>query len=167
MKSIARATWIWLRLLVAAVCFAAGPTWAQGQVQTELRADKLLKQDSGQWVAAPAKDAKPGDLVVYTATYRNGGKEPVRQLVATLPVPVGMEWQGPVADDKNPPALASSDGVAFAPIPLNRKVRAADGQEHLQAVPLQEYRALRWTFPELAAGAATTVKVTTKVSTNP
>lgn len=167
MRLIVRALLLWLRVIAALMCIATGPVWAQGQVQTELRADKLLKQDNGQWSTSPAKDAKPCDLVVYTATYRNPGKDTVRQLVATVPVPVGMDWQGLAVDAKDPPTLASSDGVSFAPIPLTRKVRSADGKEQVQAVPLHEYRALRWTVPELAAGAATTVKVTTKVSTNP
>lgn len=155
-----------IRTLFLLLCLALGSSWAQAQVQTDLRAEKLQKQANGQTTSTSAADARPGDAVVYTASYRNVGKDAVRQLVATVPVPPSMEWQG-AGDDKNPPTAASADGVNFAPMPLTRKVRGPDGKEQLQPVPLHEYRALRWTFAELAAGAVATVKVATKVSTNP
>lgn len=158
----------WHALVAAALFFlSAGAAWSQGQVKSELIVEKLVQQAGGGWAASAAKEVKPGDLVVYTASYRNTGKDPVRALVATVPVPSSMEWQGVAADGKNPPSLASTDGTTFAPIPLTRKVRGADGKEQVQQVPLHEYRALRWTLPDLAAGAVATVKVTTKVSTNP
>ncbi|MEJ8837101.1 hypothetical protein [Ramlibacter sp. AN1133] len=110
---------------------------------------------------------KPGDLVAYTATYRNTGKDAARSLVVTVPVPAGMDYQGRQVDEKLAPSLASLDGKTYAAIPLTRKVKNAQGQEVVQEVPVAEYRFLRWNVPQLAAGANVSVQVTAKVSTSP
>jgi uncharacterized repeat protein (TIGR01451 family) len=153
---------------VAAAIGAFGcAAWAQPNVQSELVAEKLVRAPSGQLSRAAADAVKPGDLVAYTAKYRNAGNEPARALVVTVPVPSGMEYQGRQPDEKLAPALASLDGKTYSAIPLVRKVKNAQGQEVAQEVPLSEYRFLRWNVPQLAAGANVAVQVTAKVSTNP
>jgi uncharacterized repeat protein (TIGR01451 family) len=141
--------------------------WAQPNVQSELIAEKLVRAPSGQLSTTAADRVKPGDLVAYTATYRNTGKDAARALVVTVPVPTGMEYQGRQTEEKLAPAQASLDGRSYAEIPLTRKVKNAQGQEVVQPVPTGEYRFLRWNVPELAAGANVSVRLTAKVSTNP
>lgn len=154
--------------LVAGVLAALGcAAWAQPSVQSELVAEKLVRAPSGQLSRTSADAVKPGDLVAYTATYRNSGKDAARSLVVTVPVPAGMEYQGRQADEKLAPVLASLDGRTYAPIPLTRKVKNTQGQEVVQEVPNAEYRFLRWNVPELAAGRTVSVQLTAKVSTNP
>ena len=48
-------------------------------------------------------------------------------------------------------SLASLDGKTFAPLPLKRKERLADGREVMREVPVSEYRSLRWTIASLDA----------------
>jgi uncharacterized repeat protein (TIGR01451 family) len=154
-------------LVAGALAALAASAWAQPNVQSELVAEKLVRAPSGQLSRSAADAVKPGDLVVYTATYRNTGKDAARSLVVTLPVPAGMEYQGRQADEKLPPALASLDGTSYAPVPLTRKVKNAQGQVVVQEVPIAEYRFLRWNVPQLAAGANVSVQVAAKVSTSP
>jgi uncharacterized repeat protein (TIGR01451 family) len=154
-------------LLAATFLALASAASAEALIKSELVAEKVVHQASGQVATAPATAAKPGDLVVYTARYSNAGKDAARSLVVTVPVPPGLDYQGRAANDKLPPSLASLDGQNFAPIPLTRKVRTPDGKEVVQAVPIGEYRFLRWNLPELAAGATVSVQLTAKVSTNP
>ena len=158
---------IHLRRVGAALAFlfAAATAWAQAQVATELVAEKLVRQASGKESFVKADDVKPGDVVVYTATYKNTGTAVAHALVATVPVPPGMDWQG-AAGEKLAPSQASLDGITFSAIPLTRKVKVAD-KELQQAVPLNQYRYLRWSLPDLSAGANVSVKVTAKVATNP
>jgi hypothetical protein len=79
----------------------------------------------------------------------------VKNLLATVPIPEGLVF---VADSAKPVgAHASSGGKNFEPIPLMREVAKADGTKEKQAVPLSEYRALRWSISELASGAGVTV----------
>jgi uncharacterized repeat protein (TIGR01451 family) len=151
--------------LVAGAFLAVGPlAWAQANVQSELVAEKVARSATGDLARSPATSAKPGELVVYTARYRNVGKDAARALVLTVPVPPGMDYQGAQAAEKPVPTLASLDGKTYAPIPLTRKVRDAQGREMVQQVPLAEYRFLRWNVPQLAAGASVSVQLTAKVS---
>lgn len=162
LRSTLRAT-----LLAGLFAALAAAAWAQPNVQSVLVAEKLVRAPSGQVSRTAADSVKPGDLVAYTATYRNAGKDAARSLVLTLPVPAGMEYQGRQAEEKLPPATASLDGKTYSQIPLTRKVKNAQGQEVVQEVPIAEYRFLRWNVPQLAAGANVSVQLTAKVSTNP
>lgn len=153
--------------LAAAIYLALTPAaWAQANVQSHLSAEKVVRTPAGEVSRAPAEAAKPGDLVVYTARYRNNGKDDASALQLTLPVPAGMDYQGHEGD-RQAPQLASLDGQTYAPVPLTRKVRNAQGQETVQPVPLAEYRYLRWNVARLAAGASVSVQLAAKVSTNP
>lgn len=147
------------------VLASASSAWAQARLKSELVAEKLVRQASGEMATVPASDVKPGDVVVYTATYRNYGDETAKSVVATLPVPPGMDYQGSTQGAK--PSLASTDGFDFAPIPLTRKVRTAQGKEAMEVVPLSEYRALRWNLAELSVGASMSLKLTAKVNASP
>lgn len=153
--------------LAAALAALGCAAWAQPNVQSQLVAEKLVAGPAGQVTRAAADSVKPGDLVAYTATYRNTGKDAARSLILTVPVPAGMEYQGRQPQEKLAPALASLDGSSYAPIPLTRKVKNAQGQEVVQQVPVAEYRFLRWNVPQLAAGANVSVQLTAKVSTTP
>ena len=59
-------------------------------------------------------------------------------------------------------ANASTDGVAFAPIPLTRKVQR-DGREVQEAVPTSEYRFLRWHVDSLAGEKSVAFKARVRV----
>ncbi len=113
----------------------------------------------GRWSAPPTdtkgssrpQAARPGDLIQYTATYRNTGKAAVRDLDATLPIPADTEY---VASSARPQdAKASVDGRSFAAMPLVRRV-VRDGKSVEEPVALREYRYLRWHAAELGAGQA-------------
>jgi len=134
--------------LTAALALA--PAFAQdagGPLESRLAARKVVVTD-GRENLVDATNAKPGDLIEYTATYRNNGKAPIRNLEATLPIPTDTEF---VAGSARPAgARASTDGKSFAALPLKRKARRPDGKEVEEAIPLRDYRALRWYTGELA-----------------
>lgn len=99
-------------------------------------------------VLSSADKVAPGDLLEYKVTYQNNSKTQLKQLTATLPLPVGTTY---VAGSAKPAgAMASVDDKSFAAMPLKRKVKKADGTLEEQLVPLSEYRALRWKLGELA-----------------
>jgi len=135
---------------------------AQAEVKVNLVANKIVKSN-GSEVQQSGATAKPGDTIQYLAEYQNTDKASVRNVVATLPVPAGMEY---LPDTESPrPAMASTDGTHFAAIPLKRKVRNAAGQTTEELVPYSEYRTLRWELGEISAGATKTVKARVKVVT--
>ena len=148
--------------LAAFVLAAAAAASAQqaGPIETRLEARKVVAAADGKEGFAAAETAKPGDVLEYTATYRNTSTQAVRNLEATLPIPANTEL---VAGSPAPAgARASLDARSFEALPLKRKVRrgAAEVEE---TVPTREYRSLRWYPGELAPGRTLTFKARVKV----
>ena len=159
-------------LVSIGMLWAAAPAaWAQGpaattaapSVTSKLTAQRVEIVD-GKTVLKPATDGKPGQVIEYSGTYQNVGGAGVSKLLATVPVPMGTTYVAGSAE----PALgvqASIDGVRFAPVPLMRRIRAADGTERREAVPLSDYRALRWEIASLAPQASIEVKMRVSIDT--
>ncbi|OYZ79242.1 MAG: hypothetical protein B7Y03_13090, partial [Polaromonas sp. 24-62-144] len=112
---------------------------AQSAVTSTLAAQRVDMVD-GKPVLKPAAQSKPGDIIEYSSTYKNSGASAADKLQATLPVPAGTTLIAGSAEPAQ--ALASTDGVVFAAMPLMRSVRQPDGSQRSEAVPLADYRAL-------------------------
>jgi uncharacterized repeat protein (TIGR01451 family) len=154
-----------MKSLLNFVVFATGlllgqVTFAQSQVSSTLLAQRVDVVD-GKAVLKPAMQSKPGEVIDYSSTYKNSGTAAAEKLVATVPVPVGTTLIAGSAEPAQ--ALASTDGTVFAAMPLMRTVRQADGSQRSEAVPLADYRALRWDLGTLAAGRATVVSLRTRI----
>jgi uncharacterized repeat protein (TIGR01451 family) len=134
---------------------------ADGNVDVTMQAFKVVTTVKGVELL-PVTEAKPGDTIEYQVAYRNRGAQAARDVVATLPVPAGgMVY---LADSAAPAAvMASLDGKAYAPVPLQRTV-VRDGRSITETVPPAEYRFLRWTLGELRAGQSATVKSRMRVA---
>ena len=148
----------------AILVFAAMPLYAQKvasePVRITLEGRKVVRAADGRESFAPADVARPGDLIEYAATYRNTTREAVRDLEATLPIPLHTEL---VPGSVRPAAArASLDAREFAPLPLKRKT-VVDGRERVEAVPYREYRYLRWQPVQLAAESSMTFTARVRV----
>lgn len=121
-----------------------GSAYAQTQQDVVVTMDvkKIVKGDDGKEIQQLADQAKPGDILQYTATYTNKTGKVWRDLEATIPVPAFTEYLP--GSSRPAGAKASLDGQNFQSIPLRRKVKQADGKEITQLVPYGEYRTLRW-----------------------
>lgn len=131
-------------------------------VAVSLEAHKVTADARGKESFAAGDEAQPGDVLEYRARYVNQGAGPVKQLVATLPIPTGVEYLP--ASARPAVVQASLDGTTFAPIPLMRTVRLTDGREVKREIPASEYRWLRWTIGSLAPTAAETVRARVRVA---
>ena len=132
------------------------------EVKVVLVANKIVTVNSVEQREHGDK-AKPGDVIEYVAEYKNPDKNLVKNVVATLPVPSGMEYVPQTAAPEQ--VTASTDDVTYAPIPLKRSVRGADGKMAQQLVPYSEYRSLRWSLGDIAGGNSKSVKARMKVRT--
>lgn len=155
-----------MRPILSFCIFAAGLSLGQAAlaqsptVTSQLLAQRVEQVD-GKTVFKPAAEGRPGDVLQYSGTYRNGGSVPADKLLATVPVPPGTTF---IAGSAEPPqAQASTDGTRFAPMPLVRSVRQPDGSERKEPVPLAEYRALRWDVGTLAAGRSAVVSLRVRI----
>ena len=140
--------------LVVALMALAAPAFAAAEKATltsELQVWNVVKKADGAEALLPAQSVKPGDVLQYTAVYRNADSRAVSRLVASLPIPAGTELVGASAVPGE--VQASLDGKVYAATPLMRKLRRADGQMVDVPVPLTEYRYLRWPEQQIAAGA--------------
>jgi len=135
---------------------------ATGSVAVELTAQRVTKAQ-GKEVLVAADQAKPGELIEYRALYRNDGANEAKGLMATLPIPRGTQY---VAGSATPRGVeASLDGRTFAPVPLTRSVKSADGRTVVQEVPVSEYRTLRWPLGVLPTKQSRTVAARVRVET--
>ena len=145
---------------VAAGLAIGQAVWAQSAVTSTFAAQRVDMVD-GKPVLQPAAQSKPGDIIEYSSTYKNGGASAAEKLLATVPVPAGTTL---IAGSAQPAqALASTDGVAFAPMPLMRSVHQPDGSQRSEAVPLADYRALRWSVGTLGAGGSVVVSLRVRI----
>ena len=152
-----------LALAMAALA-AASVAHAAGGVTVELTANRVTKSQ-GRDVLAPAEQARPGDLLEYRARYKNDGKAEARGLAATLPIPRGTRYVPGTALPSR--VEASLDGHTFAPVPLTRKVRLADGRTVTREVPVSEYVALRWPLGALPASQSREVTARVRIEPAP
>jgi uncharacterized repeat protein (TIGR01451 family) len=152
-----------LLLIGAAVSITAAAA-APAPLVTELQATRVVI-DNGREVQHSAQAVRPGDTLLYTASYRNRSPAPLASVVATVPVPGGAQFIAamPIVDG----VMASVDGVNFERMPLLRRVHGSDGQWHDMSVPLAEIRALRWPARTLAAGETFTPTVRVRVIDTP
>lgn len=149
-------------LAFVALSFAAPTAFADAAVQVKMTAHRITTTDRGEERLAQAEQAKPGETIEYRARYVNRGAAPVRELLASIPIPAGTAYvPGSAAPAE---AFASLDGRAFAPIPLKRRVRLPNGKEAEVEVPASEYRALRWAIGTLAASGEQTVSARVRVA---
>ena len=153
----------WPVAAAAAVLMLSAPALvrASGDVSVVLTAQRVTVVE-GKEVRGPADQSHPGDVIEYRAEYRNNGGQAVKQLAATLPVPNGMEYLPLTASPQI--LLASLDGRAYAPVPLRRRIRLADGREVTRDVPPSEYRYLRWSLGTLDARQSRSVAARVRVS---
>lgn len=147
----------------ANVAFAdLAATASTAPVEAKLVGFKVVRDAKNKEVLSPADKVAPGDLLKYQVTYQNNGKSALKQLTATLPLPVGTTYIAGSAAPAN--AKASVDGKDFAAMPLKRLIKKADGKLEEQIIPLTEYRALRWDLGELAEKSKIEVSARTRVN---
>jgi uncharacterized repeat protein (TIGR01451 family) len=138
---------------------------AQGSTVTSRLVAQRVEMVDGKAVVKPAGEGKPGEIIEYSGTYRNGGTAAVDKLLATIPVPDGTSY---IAGSSNPAsAQASTDGTHFAPVPLIRTVRQSDGSERKEPVPLSDYRAVRWEVGTLLPGSSSAVSLRVRIDAPP
>lgn len=157
------AAWAQAVATAPAAARSAAPASTTTAVTVELTQFKVERSADGKEQFTPASAVKPGDFVEYRATYRNRSGQTVSGLMATLPIPDGMQYQ--LVSARSPgvaPQAATADGQ-FAAEPLMRTVRRPDGSTVREPVPAAEYRLLRWSLGQLPAGASVVVQARAQV----
>lgn len=142
--------------LLLAVNASAETKVSKDPVSVELKTYLVSASADGKPTAKLVTKVKPNDVIEYRATYTNNTAGKIKNLAATLPIPVETQFLGKSQPES---AQASTDSMSFAPMPLKRK----EGNQMVN-VPLKDYRALRWTIAELPAGKSVTVSAQTRIN---
>lgn len=137
-------------VLMVALAAMAQAAYADQPLVASLDARRVVVENGVERLP-PADIARPADVVEYRTTYRNVSRKSLGNVAATLPVPAGFEF---VPGTATLGAQASLDGRTYAPIPLTRRVKGADGREQVVQVPASEYRFLRWQLGTLAPNSS-------------
>ena len=134
-------------------------------VAIALAAKLVLTGEDGKETSVVADKALPGQTMEYSAICKNGSPSAVTNLQPVIPVPEGTEY---ILESAKPaPVSASTDGVVFSPLPLQKAVKQADGSVKQEPLPAREYRAIRWSVSELRPDAVSIVSLRVRVATNP
>jgi uncharacterized repeat protein (TIGR01451 family) len=149
-----------LLLIGVAVSIAA----AAAPLVAELQATRVVI-DNGHEVQHSAQAVRPGDTLLYSASYRNSGTARLADVVATVAVPAGAQFIAALPIEGG--VMASVDGVHFERMPLMQRLRGSDGQWRDMLVPPAEIRALRWPARTLAAGETFSPSVRVRVIDTP
>ena len=121
-------------------------------VDVNLTQHKVSKGSDGKEVLVDAAFVKPGDVIEYSATYTNRSAKTVKNVVASLPIPEGLQYQPMSAKPGGAIAQAAVKGGVYGAEPLTRRVAGK-----IEPVPYADYRSLRWNLGELHAGRVAVV----------
>lgn len=156
---------IGLMVVVSLPFFLALPTYgieSEEAINVALNVLKVERAAGGEEVFVGAETIRPGDVLQYQIVYKVMGKDEVLELLAQLPIPEGMEY---IPDSARPAKVqASVEGKDFSPLPLQRRVKTADGQDSLEEIPPLSYRALGWPMRGLAPGDEVMVSARLRVN---
>lgn len=147
--------------------YAAGATPSDGASEGAVRV-KLsqfrVEVEAGKEKLVDVDTVKPGDVIEYRAVYTNTSKQSVRDLVARLPVPQGLEYvaKSAKASAGLPAVQAATRDGKFGVEPL---VVTEGGKK--VTVPYAEYRELRWPVGAVEAGRSVTVSARARVAALP
>lgn len=140
------------------------PKTAEDPLKATLTALQVVTEAQGKEVLKEARSVQPGEVIEYRLVYQNQGQQTLSKLVVDLPVPGGTSWIAGQAMPAPLQASLSASGGAFEAVPLMRTVKDKDGRDTKVAVPVSEYRMLRWLIGRLDAGKSLTFKARVRVN---
>lgn len=113
-----------------------------------IEAVKVVANDDGGESYVPAKEAAPKDVIEYRLTYSNSGREVLRNVSVTDPIPVGTEYLEETATVPQGGAVVFSidNGKTFHAWPIRVKTTSEDGTEVWVEATADQVTHIRWAF---------------------
>jgi len=145
-----------IMMMTAAILVLPASAFAVADVTVSIQAEKVVMvEKDGKKVEklVEAKDAVPGDVLVYTLVYKNKGDESAKNVLLNDPIPSGTSY---ITDSAYGPAtditFSIDNGKSYKkPSLLSYEVKAAGKTEKRTASP-DLYTNIRWTVKEVPAG---------------
>lgn len=145
-----------LAIIACAAVLAFSANAAMAEQPVTLKGDVLLEKtvtENGitKRVLVEPKKVVPGDRLLFTTAYRNGGAKTVSKFVVTNPIPAGVVY----AADASAAAEVSVDGGKSWGLLERLKVSGPNGTA--RAAQASDVTHVRWIVPTITAGASGTV----------
>lgn len=138
--------------LLGAAAPVSVPAAALGQPQIVLSVDVKEEisapdaQGNPKVVRRDVERADPGDVLVYTLTYTNSGKEPAVNARVDDPIPSGtLLLPASVLGEKARVTFSADGGKTYTTYPATKLVNGPDGKPVQLPVPAESYTHIRWT----------------------
>ncbi len=146
-----------ITLLFALSIFIPVTVWAKPDVKIRIEALKqVVVMENGKKVIkrVPAKEAKPGDTVIFQLHYHNDGDQPAINAALVDPVPLETMYIKDSAFGPGSTITFSADGgkTYATPEKLVRTVKKADGTVKTTVIPPRFYTHIRWLIKKIPPG---------------
>ena len=152
---------------LAATLFFPLAALAKPQVKIGISAEKeVVVTENGQTITKriPATDATPGEIIIYTLTVANTGDETAANVVVNDPIPEGTAFLPGSATGSSEPTFSIDGGKTFQkPSLLTYEITNSDGTKEKRVASPNQYSAIRWQIPQVAAGAKDELSFKVKV----
>lgn len=148
---------IGLSLALCLTALFATPRVYAADLETKLMANRVVGTGENEKLV-DAANAAPGEVIRYVASFSNTTARGLSQVVATLPIPGGLELLP--ATVKPAATEGSLDGKVFVPLKRLLGPKAEGGL----GTQVSAVRALRWEPRDIAAHAEFSVEARAKVS---
>lgn len=154
-------------IALAAILLSPLVALAAPQVTIGITAEKeVIVTQNGQTVTKriPATDATPGETIIYTLTVANNGDETATNVVVNDPIPEGTVFLPGSATGNSEPTFSIDGGKTFQqPSLLTYEITNLDGTKEKRTASPDQYTAIRWQIPQVAAGAKDELSFSVKV----
>lgn len=138
-------------LCAAVLVLSAGMAAAEDPeivLTVEVKEEVSVPDEKGnvQVVHREVEMADPGDVLVYTLTYKNVGNVPAREAVVNDAVPEGtILLPGSVRGEKASVSFSVDGGKTYVPFPAKLQVASMHGAPVDKPAPPEAYTNIRWT----------------------
>ena len=156
-------------LAVALMLAVPLPTWAQQKNAVELKTSAAVevvkKNEKGEKAITLVDAAKatktPGDVIVFTTTYKNNGTKPADAVVITNPVPEHMVYvEGSATGGNTKIDFSVNSGKTYG-APDKLTIKEKTGERKATAA---DYTTIRWTLiKSIPAGGTGNVSFKAKI----
>lgn len=148
--------------------FIPGLAFAEPKVSIETVAEKeIVETVDGKKVKklVPAKNADPGQKIIFTLNYKNKGSEKAVKVKIDNPIPKGTSYVVGSGIGKNSKMLFSIDGgkTYHSPSLLKYTVTLNDGKKVQKQASPDQYTNVRWVINEIPPGGSGKVGFRVKV----
>ena len=128
----------------------SSPVFARPDIKIDLSSKKVVTE-KGKEILSDAKDAKPGDILIYTLKVMNKGDSPAKSLAPKGDIPANTIYVPETHESKEYKVLYSIDeGSTYQEIPTI-KIKE-NGKQVVKKAPVEMYKKIKWVFSrELAS----------------